>query len=33
MIKTIHNSKNGIVGPDIDTIYEDENGTIWIGTF
>ncbi len=27
------NSNNGILGPDIDTIYEDENGIIWIGTF
>jgi ligand-binding sensor domain-containing protein/serine phosphatase RsbU (regulator of sigma subunit) len=27
------NNPQGIVGPDIDTIYEDENGTIWLGTF
>ncbi len=26
-------SKIGIIGPDIDTIYEDEYGIIWIGTF
>ena len=31
--KNKNSGKNGILGPDIDTIYEDENGIIWIGTF